>query len=154
MSITKYFKHMRRWNPLFPSNVHSAFFLLKGDKVQMEESQKFPPCLTSKYHLTSKSDFQQCHWTPQRQTLLRKAESHGLQLLTALRSFRERNLMFDFTITVEGHNFPCHRCVLAACSDFFRYYIPWQLCGNFSCIVLSCIYRFCFINFDVYLQGP
>ncbi|XP_056297675.1 kelch repeat and BTB domain-containing protein 3 [Pseudoliparis swirei] len=28
--------------------------------------------------------------------------------------------MLDFTIRVQEHSFPCHRCVLAACSDFFR----------------------------------
>ncbi|CAG00911.1 unnamed protein product, partial [Tetraodon nigroviridis] len=61
-----------------------------------------------------------CQVIPERQSLLQTGESHGLQLLTALRSFRERSLMFDFTIIVAGHAFPCHRCVLAACSDFFR----------------------------------
>lgn len=86
----------------------------------MEGSQKLPPCFTSKYPLKSKPDFQQCHVTPERQSLLQTVESHGQQLLTALRSFRERSLMFDFTINVAGHTFPCHRCVLAACSDFFR----------------------------------
>lgn len=35
--------------------------------------------------------------------------------------------MSDFTVKVQGHTFPCHRCVLAACSDFFRY-IPSPLC--------------------------
>lgn len=90
------------------------------DFVKMEGSEKFPPCLTSNCPWKSKSDFQQYHMIPERQSLLQTVESHGLQLLTALRSFRERSLMFDFTINVAGHSFPCHRCVLAACSDFFR----------------------------------
>lgn len=102
------------------------FFFLKGyqillkwrcpEFVKMEGSEKFPPCSTSKRPLKS----QQCQVIPERQSLLQTGESHGLQLLTALRSFRERSLMFDFTIIVAGHAFPCHRCVLAACSDFFR----------------------------------
>lgn len=101
--------------------VHSAFFLLKGYLVEMEVSQRSPPSFTSKCPLTSKSGLQQCPGPPERQTLLRTAESHGLQLLAVLRSFRECGLMFDFTINVAGHTFPCHRCVLAASSDFFRY---------------------------------
>ncbi|XP_068612789.1 kelch repeat and BTB domain-containing protein 3 [Brachionichthys hirsutus] len=56
---------------------------------------------------------------PENRALLRMSESHGLQLLGVLKSFRERGLMFDFTIVVQGRTFPCHRCVLAACSDFF-----------------------------------
>ncbi|KAM8853499.1 kelch repeat and BTB domain-containing protein 3 isoform 3-T4 [Synchiropus picturatus] len=56
----------------------------------------------------------------QRHHLLRASESHGLQLLAVLRSFRDQGLLFDFTINVQDHSFPCHCCVLAACSDFFR----------------------------------
>ncbi|XP_053728442.1 kelch repeat and BTB domain-containing protein 3 isoform X3 [Synchiropus splendidus] len=56
----------------------------------------------------------------QRHHLLRASESHGLQLLAVLRSFRDQGLLFDFTIKVQDHSFPCHCCVLAACSDFFR----------------------------------
>ncbi|KAM9318660.1 kelch repeat and BTB domain-containing protein 3 [Pholidichthys leucotaenia] len=52
--------------------------------------------------------------------MVRVSELHGLQLLAVLRSFREGGLLFDFTIRVQEHSFPCHRCVLAACSDFFR----------------------------------
>nr|XP_061797700.1 kelch repeat and BTB domain-containing protein 3 [Nerophis lumbriciformis] len=52
--------------------------------------------------------------------LLQVSNSHGIQLLGVLRSFREQGLLFDFTIKVQDHIFPCHRCVLAACSDFFR----------------------------------
>uniref|UniRef100_A0A3Q1E9I0 Kelch repeat and BTB (POZ) domain containing 3 n=1 Tax=Acanthochromis polyacanthus TaxID=80966 RepID=A0A3Q1E9I0_9TELE len=61
----------------------------------------------------------QCNGVPERRTLLRVSESHGLQLLGVLRSLRERSMLFDFTIKVQDHTFPCHRCVLAACSDFF-----------------------------------
>ncbi|XP_029699224.1 kelch repeat and BTB domain-containing protein 3 isoform X1 [Takifugu rubripes] len=86
----------------------------------MDVSPRSPQCFTSKWPLTSKSDFQQGPGPPERQTLLRTAESHSLQLLAALRSFRECSLMFDFTINVAGRAFPCHRCVLAASSDFFR----------------------------------
>ncbi|XP_016532409.1 kelch repeat and BTB domain-containing protein 3 isoform X2 [Poecilia formosa] len=62
----------------------------------------------------------ECNGAQERRTQLRVAESQGLQLLAVLRSFRERGLLFDFTIVVQEHEFPCHRCVLAACSDFFR----------------------------------
>ncbi|XP_077578793.1 kelch repeat and BTB domain-containing protein 3 isoform X2 [Stigmatopora nigra] len=52
--------------------------------------------------------------------LLQVSNSHGLQLLGVLRSFRTKGILFDFTIKVQDHSYPCHRCVLAACSDFFR----------------------------------
>ncbi|XP_054650015.1 kelch repeat and BTB domain-containing protein 3 isoform X1 [Dunckerocampus dactyliophorus] len=61
-----------------------------------------------------------CSNVPERHTLLQVSDSHGLQLLAVLRSFRERGLLFDFTIKVQERSFPCHRCVLSACSDFFR----------------------------------
>ncbi|KAJ6654777.1 hypothetical protein lerEdw1_006564 [Lerista edwardsae] len=48
------------------------------------------------------------------------AESHAQQILNVLQSFREQNIFFDFKIVVKDEIIPCHRCVLAACSDFFR----------------------------------
>ncbi|XP_019380876.1 PREDICTED: kelch repeat and BTB domain-containing protein 3 isoform X1 [Gavialis gangeticus] len=48
------------------------------------------------------------------------AESHGIQILKVLQRFREQNIFFDFKILVKDEIIPCHRCVLAACSDFFR----------------------------------
>ncbi|XP_029026399.1 kelch repeat and BTB domain-containing protein 3 [Betta splendens] len=62
----------------------------------------------------------QCDGGSERRSLLQMSESQGLQLLGVLQSFREQGLLFDFTIKVQEHSFPCHRCVLAACSDFFR----------------------------------
>ncbi|TRY58047.1 hypothetical protein DNTS_022700 [Danionella cerebrum] len=47
-------------------------------------------------------------------------ESLGQQVLRVLRSFREKSVMFDFSIHVENETLQCHRCVLAAVSDFFR----------------------------------
>ncbi|KAM9812583.1 kelch repeat and BTB domain-containing protein 3 isoform 2-T2 [Syngnathus typhle] len=61
-----------------------------------------------------------CNKIREGHTLLQVSNTHGLQLLGLLRSFRERGLLFDFTIKVQEQIFPCHRCVLAACSDFFR----------------------------------
>jgi len=46
--------------------------------------------------------------------------SHGQRVLGVLQDFRERGALFDFRIRVQGETLPCHRCVLAACSDFFR----------------------------------
>uniref|UniRef100_A0A2D4H7M9 BTB domain-containing protein n=1 Tax=Micrurus lemniscatus lemniscatus TaxID=129467 RepID=A0A2D4H7M9_MICLE len=48
------------------------------------------------------------------------AEDHGQRILTILQSFRAQNIFFDFKILVKDEAIPCHRCVLAACSDFFR----------------------------------
>ncbi|XP_013869504.1 kelch repeat and BTB domain-containing protein 3 [Austrofundulus limnaeus] len=62
----------------------------------------------------------QCNGVQERRMPLRASASHGLQILKVLRSFREQGLLFDFTIKVQECSFPCHCCVLAACSDFFR----------------------------------
>ncbi|XP_068173487.1 kelch repeat and BTB domain-containing protein 3 [Antennarius striatus] len=90
----------------------------------MDESQESSSRITNG-HNTSISTIPpgsapQSDGLPENRTLLRMSESHGLQLLGVLKSFRERSLMFDFTIMVQGRSYPCHRCVLAACSDFFR----------------------------------
>ncbi|KAM6933126.1 kelch repeat and BTB domain-containing protein 3 [Xenentodon cancila] len=76
----------------------------------------------------------QCNGVSERRTLLRVSQSHGLQLLGVLKSLRERSLLFDFTIKVQDHSFPCHRCVLAACSDFFRamFEVDMRECGDGS----------------------
>nr|XP_046244782.1 kelch repeat and BTB domain-containing protein 3 [Scatophagus argus] len=95
----------------------------------MDESQELSSCIANAHNPSSSNSSPpsiqpgndpQCNGVPECRTLLRMSESHGLQLLSVLRSFRERGLMFDFTIKVQGHSFSCHRCVLAACSDFFR----------------------------------
>ncbi|XP_057622685.1 kelch repeat and BTB domain-containing protein 3 isoform X1 [Chionomys nivalis] len=48
------------------------------------------------------------------------SEDHGQKILSVLQSFREQNIFYDFNIVVKEEIIPCHRCVLAACSDFFR----------------------------------
>ncbi|XP_047449366.1 kelch repeat and BTB domain-containing protein 3 isoform X2 [Mugil cephalus] len=85
----------------------------------MDEHQDSPPCVTNTPS-SKPGSAAQCNGVQERRTILRVSESHGLQLLGVLRSLRERGLLFDFTIKVQEHSFPCHRCVLAACSDFFR----------------------------------
>ncbi|XP_072248678.1 kelch repeat and BTB domain-containing protein 3 [Leuresthes tenuis] len=94
----------------------------------MDAHSESPNCLTTSDNPSSSSNppsskfnsNPHCNGVPERQTLLRVSEAHGLQLLGVLRSFREQGLLFDFTIKVQEHSFPCHCCVLAACSDFFR----------------------------------
>ncbi|XP_076002531.1 kelch repeat and BTB domain-containing protein 3 [Genypterus blacodes] len=77
-------------------------------------------CSSSSLPSLQPSCVPQCNTVPERRSVLRASGSHGLQLLSMLRSFRERALLFDFTIHVQECSFPCHRCVIAACSDFFR----------------------------------
>jgi kelch repeat/BTB domain-containing protein 3 len=50
------------------------------------------------------------------------SEDHGQKILSILQSFREQNVFYDFKIILNDEIIPCHRCVLAACSDFFRYF--------------------------------
>jgi kelch repeat/BTB domain-containing protein 3 len=52
------------------------------------------------------------------------SEDHGQKILSVLQSFREQNVFYDFKIIMKEEIIPCHRCVLAACSDFFRYCTP------------------------------
>lgn len=95
----------------------------------MDESQESSATTTTNAHnppSRESGSAPQCNGVPECRTLLRMSESHGLQLLGVLRSFRERGLMFDFTIHVQTQTFPCHRCVLAACSDFFKYLSIYQ----------------------------
>ncbi|RVE64672.1 hypothetical protein OJAV_G00128020 [Oryzias javanicus] len=84
-----------------------------GSAVSHTSSSSHLPCSTP-------ASTPKCNGRPEKRTLLRVSESHGLHLLDVLRSFREQGLLFDFTIKVQDHSFPCHCCVLAACSDFFR----------------------------------
>ncbi|XP_053313858.1 kelch repeat and BTB domain-containing protein 3 [Spea bombifrons] len=48
------------------------------------------------------------------------AADHGQQIVNVLQNFREQQIFFDFIINVKDELMPCHRCVLAASSDFFR----------------------------------
>nr|XP_006628173.2 PREDICTED: kelch repeat and BTB domain-containing protein 3 [Lepisosteus oculatus]XP_015196704.1 PREDICTED: kelch repeat and BTB domain-containing protein 3 [Lepisosteus oculatus] len=61
-----------------------------------------------------------CNGVPEKKPVVLVAEDHGQEILSVLQSFREKNAFFDFQILVKGETIPCHRCVLAACSDFFR----------------------------------
>ncbi|XP_063807632.1 kelch repeat and BTB domain-containing protein 3 [Pseudophryne corroboree] len=56
----------------------------------------------------------------EKKTISLVAEGHGQQILNVLQSFRQQNMFFDFNIIVKDELIPCHRCVLAASSDFFR----------------------------------
>uniref|UniRef100_A0A9L0IFJ7 Kelch repeat and BTB domain containing 3 n=1 Tax=Equus asinus TaxID=9793 RepID=A0A9L0IFJ7_EQUAS len=57
------------------------------------------------------------------------SEDHGQKILSVLQNFREQNVFYDFKIIMKDETIPCHRCVLAACSDFFRYFsLSIQLC--------------------------
>ncbi|XP_016062923.1 PREDICTED: kelch repeat and BTB domain-containing protein 3 [Miniopterus natalensis] len=48
------------------------------------------------------------------------SEDHGQKILSVLQNFREQDVFYDFKIIMKDEVIPCHRCVLAACSDFFR----------------------------------
>lgn len=56
----------------------------------------------------------------EKRAVLLVCEGHGDQILSILRAFRDKGMLFDFHIHVQDEILPCHRCVLAACSDFFR----------------------------------
>ncbi|XP_059563932.1 kelch repeat and BTB domain-containing protein 3 isoform X1 [Myotis daubentonii] len=62
-----------------------------------------------------------CNGIPSEKTNnLLVSEDHGQKILSVLQNFREQNVFYDFKIIMKDEIIPCHRCVLAACSDFFR----------------------------------
>ncbi|XP_073719271.1 kelch repeat and BTB domain-containing protein 3-like isoform X1 [Misgurnus anguillicaudatus] len=62
----------------------------------------------------------QCNGLSEPRSVFLRSETHGQQLISVLQTFREREMLFDFNIRVQDETLSCHRCVLAACSDFFR----------------------------------
>ncbi|XP_038618140.1 kelch repeat and BTB domain-containing protein 3 isoform X2 [Tachyglossus aculeatus] len=61
-----------------------------------------------------------CNGIPEKKSNFMMAEEHGQRILNVLQSFRDQDIFYDFKIIVKDEIIPCHRCVLAACSDFFR----------------------------------
>lgn len=56
--------------------------------------------------------------------------SHAKSILNAMNSLRKSNTLCDITLRVENTDFPAHRIVLAACSDYF--------CAMFTSEVIVC----------------
>ena len=46
-------------------------------------------------------------------------DSHAKSILTTMNNLRKVNTLCDVTLRVEEQDFPAHRIVLAACSDYF-----------------------------------
>ena len=46
-------------------------------------------------------------------------DSHAKSILTTMNNLRKSNTLCDVMLKVEGQDFPAHRIVLAACSDYF-----------------------------------
>lgn len=45
--------------------------------------------------------------------------SHAKSILNAMNALRKSNTLCDITLRVNTADFPAHRIVLAACSDYF-----------------------------------
>ena len=46
-------------------------------------------------------------------------DSHAKSILTTMNNLRKSNTLCDVILQVENQDFPAHRIVLAACSDYF-----------------------------------
>ena len=47
-------------------------------------------------------------------------DSHAKSILTTMNNLRKTDTLCDVCLRVEEKDFPAHRIVLAACSDYFR----------------------------------
>ncbi|KAK1786158.1 hypothetical protein P4O66_017872 [Electrophorus voltai] len=56
---------------------------------------------------------------PERRAAVLVSEAHGQQILSVLRGFRDRGVLFDFSIRVENDTLPCHRCILVTFNRIF-----------------------------------
>ncbi len=54
--------------------------------------------------------------TPERQIF---TDSHAKSILATMNNLRKANRLCDVTLQVGEQDFPAHRIVLAACSDYF-----------------------------------
>lgn len=76
-----------------------------------------------------------CHSTPPPVVMAPKdimTNSHAKSILNAMNALRKSNTLCDITLRVEGTDFPAHRIVLAACSDYF--------CAMFTSEVTNTLY--------------
>ncbi|CAB4000819.1 kelch 12 [Paramuricea clavata] len=48
------------------------------------------------------------------------SEGHSTEILSSINTLRKRNLLCDAILFVEDRDFPIHRVILAACSDYFE----------------------------------
>lgn len=69
--------------------------------------------------------------------------SHAKSILNAMNSLRKSNTLCDITLRVESTDFPAHRIVLAACSDYF--------CAMFTSeVMVTYIYTYIYMNIYIY----
>lgn len=58
--------------------------------------------------------------------------THAKSILNSMNSLRKSNTLCDVTLRVEQKDFPAHRIVLAACSDYFCAMFTSEVCGESS----------------------
>ena len=47
------------------------------------------------------------------------SKGHSAEILSSINNFRKQNMLCDVVLHVEDRDFPVHRVILAACSDYF-----------------------------------
>lgn len=77
-----------------------------------------------------------CYPTPSPVVMAPKdvmTNSHAKSILNAMNALRKSNTLCDITLRVEGTDFPAHRIVLAACSDYFCAMFTSEVTNKFIC---------------------
>lgn len=62
-------------------------------------------------------------------------DSHAKSILTTMNNLRKSGMLCDVMLKVEGQDFPVHRIVLAACSDYFCAMFTNEMCEAKKSIV-------------------
>jgi len=76
-------------------------------------------------------------------------DSHAKSILSTMNNLRKSNTLCDVTLYVDGCQFPVHRIVLAACSDYFCAMFTHQVLYRISVHVVFNCGSICSLDLDL-----
>lgn len=69
--------------------------------------------------------------------------THAKSILNSMNALRKSNTLCDVTLRVEQKDFPAHRIVLAACSDYFCAMFTSEVRGELPQLTGNSLTRLC-----------